>query len=81
MLGIDARESSEKGYEVPLKKIVAALGGRKHVNSLNVLQIDMVFGNSFNVNGLGGVLTSGVLGIGAGLSHSPVVGYLQTLET
>lgn len=38
-----------------------------------MLQIDMVFGNSFNVNGLGGVLTSGVLGVGAGLSHSPVV--------
>jgi hypothetical protein len=35
-------------------------------------KIDLVFGNSFNVNGLGGVLTTGVLGIGAGLSHSPV---------
>lgn len=44
-----------------------------------VLQIDVVFGNSFNVNGLGGVLTSGVLGVGAGLSHSPVVG-TQILE-
>lgn len=35
-------------------------------------KIDLVFGNSFNINGLGGVLTSGVLGMGAGLSHSPV---------
>ena len=40
------------------------------------LQIDQVFGSSFNVNGLGGVLTSGVLGVGAGLSHSPVVSLL-----
>jgi hypothetical protein len=35
-------------------------------------KIDLVFGNSFNVNGLGGVLTTGVAGVGAGLSHSPV---------
>jgi hypothetical protein len=31
-----------------------------------------VFGSSFNTNGLGGVLTCGVTGMGAGLSHSPV---------
>ena len=36
-------------------------------------QIDKTFGDSFNVNGLGGVLTCGVTGIKAGLSHSPVV--------
>ena len=36
-------------------------------------QIDKVFGDSFNVNGLGAVLTCGVTGIKAGASHSPVV--------
>ncbi len=35
-------------------------------------KIESVFGGSFNTNGLGGVLTCGVTGIGAGLSHSPV---------
>lgn len=35
-------------------------------------KIEAVFGSSFNTNGLGGVLTCGVTGIGAGLSHSPV---------
>eukprot|EP00899_Mesostigma_viride_P027246 jgi/Mesvir1/7706/Mv11663-RA.27 len=34
-------------------------------------KIDKVFGSSFNVNGLGGVLTCGVTGLKAGLSHSP----------
>lgn len=31
-----------------------------------------VFGSSFNTNGLGGVLTCGVTGVSAGLSHAPV---------
>ena len=35
-------------------------------------RIDHVFGSSFNTNGLGGVLTCGVTGVKAGLSHSPV---------
>jgi hypothetical protein len=35
-------------------------------------KIESVFGGSFNTNGLGGVLTCGVTGIGAGLSHSPI---------
>jgi len=35
-------------------------------------KIEAVFGGSFNTNGLGGVLTCGVTGIGAGLSHSPI---------
>lgn len=35
-------------------------------------KIDEIFGSSFNINGLGGVLTCGVTGIGAGLSHAPV---------
>lgn len=35
-------------------------------------KIDQVFGSSFNTNGLGGVLTCGVTGVGAGLSHAPV---------
>jgi len=35
-------------------------------------KIEAVWGGSFNVNGLGGVLTCGVTGFGAGLSHAPV---------
>jgi len=35
-------------------------------------KIETSFGGSFNTNGLGGVLTCGVTGIGAGLSHSPI---------
>ena len=34
-------------------------------------KIEAAFGSSFNTNGLGGVLTCGVTGMGAGLSHSP----------
>jgi hypothetical protein len=34
-------------------------------------KIEAVFGSSFNTNGLGAVLTCGVTGMGAGLSHSP----------
>ena len=34
-------------------------------------KIEAVFGSSFNTNGLGGVLTCGVIGMKAGLSHSP----------
>ncbi|PRW33647.1 low-CO2 inducible [Chlorella sorokiniana] len=37
-------------------------------------RIEHVFGSSFSTNGLGGVLTCGVTGIGAGLSHSPLCG-------
>lgn len=35
-------------------------------------KIDAVFGHSFNVNGLGGVLTCGKTGLAAGLSHAPI---------
>lgn len=35
-------------------------------------KIEAVFGSSFSTHGLGGVLTCGVIGMGAGLSHSPV---------
>lgn len=35
-------------------------------------KIDQVFGSSFNTNGLGGVLTCGVSGVAAGLSHAPI---------
>jgi hypothetical protein len=35
-------------------------------------KIEAVFGSSFNTNGLGGVLTCGVTGMGAGFSHSPI---------
>ena len=34
--------------------------------------IEQVFGSSFATNGLGGVLTCGVTGVAAGLSHAPV---------
>jgi len=34
-------------------------------------KFDGVFGSSFNTNGLGGVLTCGVTGLSAGLSHAP----------
>jgi len=37
-------------------------------------KIETVFGSCFSTHGLGGVLTCGVIGIKAGLSHSPVVG-------
>ncbi len=35
-------------------------------------KIESVFGSCFSTHGLGGVLTCGVTGIKAGLSHSPV---------
>lgn len=35
-------------------------------------KIDEVFGASFNTNGLGGIMTCGVTGIKAGLSHAPI---------
>ena len=34
--------------------------------------VENTFGSSFNTTGLGGVLTTGVTGIGAGLSHAPM---------
>nr|AXF41557.1 LCI420 protein [Chlorella sp. ArM0029B] len=37
-------------------------------------KIESVFGSCFSTHGLGGVLTCGVIGISAGLSHSPVQG-------
>jgi hypothetical protein len=37
-------------------------------------KIESVFGSCFSTHGLGGVLTCGVIGIKAGLSHSPVSG-------
>eukprot|EP00899_Mesostigma_viride_P027252 jgi/Mesvir1/7711/Mv11663-RA.13 len=36
--------------------------------------VEDVFGSSFMVNGLGGMLTCGVTGVKAGISHSPVLG-------
>jgi hypothetical protein len=35
-------------------------------------RIEEVFGSAFSTNGLGGVLTCGVTGMGAGFSHSPL---------
>ncbi len=40
-------------------------------------KIESVFGSCFSTHGLGGVLTCGVIGIKAGLSHSPVSGVSQ----
>eukprot|EP00200_Dunaliella_tertiolecta_P007906 CAMPEP_0202374188 /NCGR_PEP_ID=MMETSP1127-20130417/5069_1 /ASSEMBLY_ACC=CAM_ASM_000462 /TAXON_ID=3047 /ORGANISM="Dunaliella tertiolecta, Strain CCMP1320" /LENGTH=415 /DNA_ID=CAMNT_0048971285 /DNA_START=57 /DNA_END=1304 /DNA_ORIENTATION=- len=37
-------------------------------------RIESVFGSCFSTHGLGGVLTCGVVGIKAGLSHSPIAG-------
>jgi hypothetical protein len=45
---------------------------RDEVTAVLKANIESVFGSSFNTNGLGGVLTCGVTGMGAGLSHSPV---------
>jgi len=44
---------------------------RDEVTSVVKDKIESVFGSSFNTNGLGAVLTCGVTGMGAGLSHSP----------
>ena len=44
---------------------------RDEVTSVLKDKIEAAFGSSFNTNGLGGVLTCGVTGMGAGLSHSP----------
>jgi hypothetical protein len=39
-------------------------------------KVQSVFGAPFNIHGLGGVLTCGVTGMGAGLSHCSTVGRL-----
>ncbi len=45
---------------------------RDEISATLKQKLDGVFGSSFNTNGLGGVLTCGVTGVKAGLSHSPV---------
>jgi hypothetical protein len=45
---------------------------RDEVTTVLKDKIEAVFGGSFNTNGLAAVLTCGVTGIKAGLSHSPV---------
>lgn len=45
---------------------------RDEVTAVLKSKIEDIFGSSFNTNGLGGVLTCGVTGVKAGLSHSPV---------
>lgn len=45
---------------------------RDEITQILKHKIDQVYGSSFNINGLGAVLTCGVTGMGAGLSHSPV---------
>jgi hypothetical protein len=39
------------------------------------MKVMKIFGETFNIHGLGGVVTCGVTGIGAGLSHAPKVLY------
>lgn len=43
--------------------------------------LQSVFGSSFSTHGLGAVLTCGVIGIKAGLSHSPVMGDKEQVRT
>ncbi len=45
---------------------------RDEITGIFKTKLDIVFGSSFNTNGLGGVLTCGVTGVKAGLSHSPI---------
>jgi len=45
---------------------------RDEVTAILKDKIEAVWGGSFNTNGLGGVLTCGVTGFKAGLSHAPV---------
>ncbi|GAX81647.1 hypothetical protein CEUSTIGMA_g9075.t1 [Chlamydomonas eustigma] len=46
---------------------------RDEVTTILKDKIEAVFGGSFNTNGLGAVLTCGVTGMKAGLSHSPTI--------
>lgn len=46
---------------------------RDEVTTILKDKIESVFGGSFNTNGLGAVLTCGVTGMKAGLSHSPTI--------
>ncbi len=45
---------------------------RDEITATLKTKLDTIFGSSFNTNGLGGVLTCGVTGVKAGLSHSPI---------
>ncbi|KAF6264195.1 GON30 protein [Scenedesmus sp. NREL 46B-D3] len=68
-------------YASVLKHFPSALGVDDFIARVEValcyfavtnLQDETVWGGSFNVNGLGGVITCGVTGFKAGLSHAPV---------
>jgi len=63
----------------PLVFLSAAMTNlcRDEVTSVVKDKIEAVFGSSFNTNGLGAVLTCGVTGMGAGLSHSPTCNVSQ----
>jgi hypothetical protein len=45
---------------------------RDEVTATLKQRIEQIFGSSFSTNGLGGVLTCGKTGMGAGFSHSPL---------
>lgn len=53
---------------------------RDEVTAALKLKIEDIFGSSFNTNGLGGVLTCGVTGVKAGLSHSPLAKVRHVLQ-
>jgi len=48
-------------------------------NSLKT-KVEAVFGESFNLHGLGAVLTCGTTGIGACMSHAPHVSMVTIIE-
>ena len=66
-----------------LLSCIAAMSNLCRDESCMVLEdkIESVFGSCFSTHGLGGVLTCGVIGIKAGLSHSPVQGVSNKLVT
>ena len=62
---------SEKGFRGDNTIAMINICRDEVTNGLKKM-VDTIFGNSFTTIGLGGVLTCGVTGMGAGLSHSPV---------
>lgn len=61
-------------HQSPCVVLPAAMSNlcRDEITASLKQRLDNVFGSSFNTNGLGGVLTCGVTGVKAGLSHSPI---------
>eukprot|EP00198_Chlamydomonas_reinhardtii_P002957 XP_001692293.1 LCIB-like gene [Chlamydomonas reinhardtii] len=80
-----AERLAEQGVEVALAGYgftsdnSIAMSNVRHDESCLILEdmIEAAFASCFSTHGLGGVLTCGVIGMKAGLSHSPVVGGKQ----